>query len=87
VMISLRRRITKRSKRQCSAGCFMTTLILNRALKTSLSWASIIMYQTLLLWLIDWGHAFRSLMSYQRISQLFSMKDSISSTQIWFQKL
>ena len=86
VMSSLRRRIIKRSRRLCSTGYFMMTLTWNKILRMSQSWVSTITFQISPLLLIDSDPVFKSLMSFQRISQLFSMRNSTSLTQIWFQR-
>ena len=87
VMNSLKRRIIKRSKRQCSAGCSMMTSTWNKALRMSLNWVSTIMFLISLLLPIGLDLVFKSLMSSQRILQLFLMRNYTSLIQIWSQKL
>ena len=87
VMSFSRRKTTKKFRRQCSAGCSMMTSTWNKALRMSLNWVSTIMYLISLLLPIGWDPVFKSLMSCQRISQLFSMRSCTSLTLIWSQRL
>lgn len=86
VMSFSRRKIIKRFRRRCSAGCSMMISVSNKALKMSQSWVNIIMFQTSQHSLIDWDLVSRSQMSFLRISLHFSMRNCTNSTLIWSRK-
>lgn len=86
-MTSSKRKITRRSRRPCSGGSSMMKVILNRASKTSRSYPTTIMSPTSLHLLTGSDPASKSLMSFQRISQRFSMRVSSNSIPTWFLKL
>lgn len=88
-MNSLKKRTIKKFKKQFFNGSLKTKVTLKNILINQTSpkqLANIIMYQTSLLLLIDWDHACKSLMNFQKISQLCSMKNFTSLILIWFLK-
>ena len=86
MMTSLRRRTTKKFKMRFSDGFWMMKETWSQVSKMSQSWASTITYPTLLLLLIDFARASKSLMNFQKTSRLYSMRNCINSIQTWFQK-
>lgn len=86
--ISLKRRITRRFKRQFSDGCFIwmkpnLKIVLKKKQRSTITNTSLI----LLHWLIDFGHVFKNQMTCQKTLQHCLIMTCISLTQILFQNL
>ena len=82
MMISLRRKTTKKYKTQFLDGWWWTRETLSKALRMSPNWVNTTTYRTLLPLQIDWDHVFKNPMSSPKTLQLCSVRSCTNLTLI-----